>query len=275
MFSSFLDFFNPIKVDTKSSLVLDPAVLKKTIEENRAILRQIDNWIDEDAFKNSCFSYGVPDFIKVELNKELDESPTYTDLMKTIVYKHFAHLSYLEIGVSVGKNFFQMMQVQKPASLVGFDIEEINPVLEAAGLTLENSENWATPAKSIKKTASSLKEYRYNDRGVSYLCADVWDEKSWSKLSGQKFNLVFSDALHTPEAILFEFEMLVKYNLLADKFVIVWDDLVGKMQRSFFKIIKRYDKQFGIEDIYLLNVNGWVGQYEQAHTVGIISNFKL
>ena len=37
-------------------------------------------------------------------------------------------------------------------------------------------------------------------------------------MEGNQFNLVFSDALHTPEAILFEFEMLAKYGLLADKF---------------------------------------------------------
>jgi len=87
--------------------------------------------------------------------------------------------------------------------------------------------------------------------------------------------MVFSDALHTPKAILFEFEMLVKYNLLNDKFVIVWDDLVGKMQNSFYKIIRKYDKQYNIKDIYLMNINGWVGQNEAPHTVGIISNFKL
>ena len=69
--------------------------------------------------------------------------------------------------------------------------------------------------------------------------------------------------------------MLVKYNLLDEKFVIVWDDLVGKMRNSFFKIIKKYNQNFQIKDVYLLNINGWVGQNEKPHSVGIISNFPL
>ena len=71
--------------------------------------------------------------------------------------------------------------------------------------------------------------------------------------------------------------MLEKYALLDDRFVIVWDDLVGKMQNSAFlcKIIRKYNAAFGIRDIYLVNVNGWVGQHEGPHTVGIISNFAF
>jgi hypothetical protein len=57
--------------------------------------------------------------------------------------------------------------------------------------------------------------------------------------------------------------------------VIVWDDLVGKMQQSFYKIIRQYNKAYGIRDIYLLSVNGWVGQHEGPHSVGIISNFEF
>jgi hypothetical protein len=95
------------------------------------------------------------------------------------------------------------------------------------------------------------------------------------KLKGNKFNIVFSDALHSPKAILFEFEMLVKYDLLDKRFIIVWDDLVGKMKNSFFRIIKKYDKKYDIKDIYLMNINGWIGENEAPHTVGLISNFSL
>jgi hypothetical protein len=129
--------------------------------------------------------------------------------------------------------------------------------------------------ESIKKNLSSFKKYEFKGTEVNYLCADVWDENSWSKLKGNKFNIVFSDALHTPQAILFEFEMLVKYELLDEQFVIVWDDLVGKMKNSFYGIIRKYNKLYNVQDIYLLNINGWVGQNEAAHSVGIISNFKL
>jgi len=274
MFSKIRDYFFTQKIQTLSSVKLDESLLNNVINENRSIQKRIDNWVDENAFKKSCFNYGVPSFIQVVLNKELNDDPTYTDIMKSLSYKHYSILRYLEIGVSVGKNFHQMMNINLPAKLVGFDIEEINPILEKE-LEFVNMESWSTPKKSIKKTDSSLKNYKLGSKSAHYLNADVWDENSWKKLAGTKFNLIFSDALHTPEAILFEFEMLVKYDLLDAKFIIVWDDLVGKMKNSFFRIIKKYDKTFGIEDIYFLSINGWVGQHENPHSVGIISNFKL
>ena len=274
MFSRIIEYFQGNSIPTKSAVTIEQEILAKVIAENRTIQSKVSNWIDKEAFKNSCFNYGVPDFIEVVLNKELNNDPTYTDIMKALVYKHFGQLNYLEIGVSVGKNFHQMMNIEVPASITGFDIEEINPILKNI-LTEKEKITWSTPSKSIKKTDSSLTSFYHQSTPVEYLCADVWDTNSWQKLENRKFNLIFSDALHTPEAILFEFEMIVKYGLLDDKFIIVWDDLVGKMKNAFFKIIKKYDKTFGIQDVYLLNVNGWVGQHEQQHSVGIISNFKL
>jgi hypothetical protein len=241
---------------------------------NRSSLALVDDWIDETAFSRSFFKYGVPDFIKTEINKPVGDTLTYTDLMLFISRKHFSLIHYLEIGVSVGKNFFQLINAHAKGNFSGFDIEDINPVLEQR-LAFKSLEEWETPSWSIKKNPSSFKTYRFNETEVSYLSADVWDENSWAKLKGNKFNMVFSDALHTPQAILFEFEMLVKYDLLDGQFVIFWDDLVGKMKNSFYKIIRKYDKVYKIQDIYLLNINGWVGENEAAHTVGIISNFNL
>lgn len=264
----------PEKVNAKAEFNFRGDELGELIKTNRASLELIDNWIDETAFKKSWFQYGVPDFLKPEINKPVGRSLTYTDLMLYISKKHFTKINYFEIGVSVGKNFFQVINAHEKGQFTGFDIEEINPVLEQR-LTLKNREEWKTPSKSIKKNQSSLKTYQFRGADVSYLSADVWDENSWAKLKGQKFNMVFSDALHTPQAILFEFEMLVKYDLLDSKFVIFWDDLVGKMKNSFYKIIRKYDKVYKIQDIYLVNINGWVGENEEPHTVGIISNFNL
>jgi hypothetical protein len=120
-----------------------------------------------------------------------------------------------------------------------------------------------------------MRSYHFGGKKVQYLSGDVWDTNSWSRLEGSRFNLVFSDALHSPEAILFEFEMLVKYGLLGDRFVIVWDDLEGKMKKAFYKIVRKYHEKFNIRDIYLLQVNGWIGENERPHSVGIISNFEL
>ena len=261
-------------VAAKSQFPLPEDGLQDVVATNRASLAEVENWIDENAFSNSCFQYGVPGFIKSEINKPVGSEITYTDLMVHISRTRFQRLNYLEIGVSVGKNFFQILNAHTQGTFNAFDIEEINPVLEKR-LQFRSRDEWDTAAGSIKKTASSLKSYSFNQSEVQYLCADVWDEKSWARLKGRKFNMVFSDALHTPAAILFEFEMLVKYDLLDDKFVIFWDDLVGKMKNSFYRIIRKYDKKYQVKDIYLLSINGWVGQHEPPHTVGIISNFNL
>ena len=271
---------NPLKslfqkeITAKSDIPFTAEQLAGPIRTNRSSLGLIDNWIDEGAFARSYFQYGVPGFLKPLINKPIDDSPTYTDLMTFIAKKYFEEINYLEIGVSVGKNFFQMLHGLQNARLTGFDIEEINPIIEKKLLAGARTE-WATPAGSIKKNASSLKTYTFGDKKVNYLSADVWDTNSWAKLEGNKYNIVFSDALHTPKAILFEFEMLYKYRLLDEKFIIVWDDLVGKMRNSFFSIIRKYNKVYQIKDIYLLEVNGWVGQHEGAHSVGIISNFAF
>lgn len=263
------------KIVAQSEFRYEEQLLDDSIKENRKSLSEVKDWIDEDAFENSFFSYGVPDFIKNDINKPLDSAITYTDVMLYISRKHLEKVNYLEIGVSVGKNFFQLLNAcNKGAKLSGFDIEEINPVVEKR-LALKEKTEWDTPKGSIKKTLSSLKKYDFGGVEVNYLCADIWDENSWGKLKGNKFNMIFSDALHTPKAILFEFEMMVKYELLDETFIIVWDDLVGKMRHSFYKIIKKYDKKYQIKDIYLLNINGWVGQHEPPHSVGIISNFSL
>jgi hypothetical protein len=264
----------PKKIIAKSALPFTDEALTGPVSINRESLTLIDDWIDEKAFANSFFQYGVPPFIKEVINKPIGDAVTYTDLMLLIAKKYFERVNYLEIGVSVGKNFFQLLRSFPNAHLTGFDIEEINPVLERQ-LRFSDKKDWATPKRSIKKNSSSLKTYTFGDKKAAYLSADVWDEGSWERLQGQKFNIVFSDALHTPKAILFEFKMLEKYGLLDDRFVIVWDDLVGKMRDSFYKIIRRYNAAYGIRDIYLVPVNGWVGKHEGPHSVGIISNFEF
>jgi hypothetical protein len=237
-------------------------------------LSHIENWIDQAAFENSCFRYGVPDYITDKINKPVGNAITYTDLMLYIAKTYFAQVNYLEIGVSVGKNFFQILNGLGSGMFTGFDIEEINPILEKQ-LVYEGKDEWKSLETSIKQSPSSLKRYTFKEMPVFYLSADVWDEGSWAKLKGNKYNIVFSDALHTHEAILFEFEMLVKYELLDEKFVIFWDDLNGKMRQAFFKIIKKYKQVYRIKDIYLLKINGWIGQNESPHAVGVISTFPL
>jgi len=262
------------KIRPERKLPFPDSELQWAVQANRASLDLVDNWIDDAAMASSFFQYGVPEFLKKDINKPVGDKLTYTDLLLYLGKKYFDRINYLEIGVSVGKNFFQLLNALDNARFTGFDIEEINPVIEKK-LDLRNKSEWETMPGSIKKNASSFKEYKYGDKEVCYLSADVWDSNSWARLQGQRFNLVFSDALHSPEAILFEFEMLVKFRLLDEQFIILWDDLEGKMVNSFYKIIRKYNELYTIRDIYLLSINGWVGVNERPHSVGIISNFNF
>src|ERR1700734_549439 len=120
----------PEKIIAKPALPFTDEALAGPVSINRESLTLIDDWIDEKAFASSFFQYGVPPFIKEVINKPIGEAVTYTDLMLLIAKKYFGQVNYLEIGVSVGKNFFQLLRSFPNAHLTGFDIEEINPVLE-------------------------------------------------------------------------------------------------------------------------------------------------
>ena len=259
----------------KSELPFPQYQLNDYIKKNRESLYLVENWIDKNSFINSWFNYGVPDFIELDINKKINLDLTYSDVLLFLSNNFFEKVNYLEIGVSVGKNFFQIMNgLNDNSSIFGFDIEDINPIIERK-ILFEKRDLWETPFISIKKSPSSLTSYKYFKKNIAYVCGDVWDSSSWKKLSGQKFNVIFSDALHTPEAIQFEFEQIVKNSLLDENFIILWDDLEGEMEIAFYKIIRKYKKYFNIKEIYLLKLNGWIGEHERKHNIGIISNFNF
>ena len=89
---------------------------------------------------------------------------------------------------------------------------------------------------SIRSAPSTFDQYSAAPGGnlVEYLCADIWDERAWARLAGSRFNVVFSDGEHSPEAIYHEAKMLERYDLVShDEFAIVWDDLGGPMTDAF------------------------------------------
>ena len=100
---------NPLKslfqkeITANSNIPFSAEQLAGPIRTNRESLQLIGDFIDEEAFARSYFQYGVPGIIKAVINKPIDDSPTYTDLMTYIAKKYFEKVNYLEIGVSVGK----------------------------------------------------------------------------------------------------------------------------------------------------------------------------
>jgi hypothetical protein len=249
------------------------AVLKEIISKNRNVLETVPNWLSKQTRDSSYYMYGVPEDIFPLLDLRIDEEVTYTDLM---VYfsKYLKTVNYLELGVSVGKNFYQLANQFTNAEMVGFDIENINPTIERY-FDFISEKSWSTMNTSIRSEDSSIKVYKYKSNQISYLAADIWDENSWAMLKNRKFNLIFSDALHDPNALLWEFDMIKKYGLLDNEFIIIWDDLNHGLENSFYKIAVELKQTYKLKkkNIRKIKVNGWLGNnYPFKHDVGIISN---
>jgi hypothetical protein len=247
--------------------------LYSIITKNRETLEHIPNWLKEDTRSSSYFNYGVPDDIFPLLDLNINNDITYTDLI-AYCSNYLKSINYLELGVSVGKNFLQLANQFENAELTGFDIENINPTIE--GLFEPNgSQSWATMDGSIRKESSFLNTYKYKSNHINYLAGDIWDEDSWAKLKGKKFNLIFSDALHDHSALLWEYEMIKKFELLDKNFIFFWDDLNHGLEDAFFKIALELKNTFSLRksNIRKIKINGWLGNnYPLKHDVGIISN---
>lgn len=240
---------------------------------NRESLKSVAHWVDDGALEASYFKYGMPDYAHSAIDKDIGDSATYTDMMLSLASRLVEPVRYLELGVSVGKNFFQVSRCLEGSSLMGFDIENINPVL-ASQFELVSERNWPTMPTSIRKTESRLLTMTQQGSAnqVKYLAGDVLDEGCWKELSKEgPFNLIFSDALHTTEALIWEYEMLVKYDLLNENdLIICWDDLEGEMLDAFHHItsslVKKRRKRGGHR--FLMSIKGWMGENERDHCVG-------
>lgn len=247
------------------------------VQKNRLNETKIPIWWDEELLNDSIFQYGIVDDIKPFLNKPLGNTYNYSDLLchfhDLIKHNDNKRINYLELGVSVGKNLFTLLNYFDNADLYGYEIEEINPYL-SNHLVFENKVEWQTSATSLKRHPSSLSNYSFSTNKLHYLSGDIWDQASWEKLSGKKFDIIFSDAFHSPDALLFEYEMLVKYNLIGEQFILVWDDLHFGMKDAFLTINMKIKKSNHLMNTkcFLIQINGWLGENWGKHPVGIITN---
>lgn len=267
----------PIIVAPKSNVVIeDESNLNDIITQNRATLKGFSKWLTREDWQNAYYWYGVPEEIFSLLDLEIGDEVVYTDLMAYYA-KQFRNVHYLELGVSVGKNFMQLANFFQNSVLTGFDIENINPTIReyfSSGI----QQTWKTKKGSLRKELSYFNTYSYKTNTVNYLAGDIWDEESWKRLKGSKFNIIFSDALHDPNALLWEYEMIKKYDLLADEFMFFWDDLNNGLDDSFKLIAADLIKRKIIVDtnVFLIKINGWLGKnYPIKHDVGILSTFNL
>lgn len=223
------------------------------IPNNRKFLSGFDFFLSQTEYEKN--DYGVQKRIYKVLNKPINNYPTYSDLICLLSKIIFANsLNYLEIGSSVLKNFLQIKNFIENSNLVAYDINEINPDLKDN--FYENKNHNTT--KYFK--GDVLKE------------EDTKDFKNFMKL---KFNIIFSDALHEPEAVYSEYENIYK-NILDDKFIIYFDDLdFPEIKNTVKKIRLDLLKSHKTINFYTFKVYGWIGQYEKMHLNGILTNINL
>jgi len=199
-------------------------------------------WISEEEWKRSGDLFGLPDFCFSRINEPLTDAISYSDVLVHLANSMNLE-EYLEIGVSVLKNFYQVACNTK-CNLIAFDINQKNPCVDIP-------------------------------RPFKYIQGNVLIEDDWKPLKdlNKKHNLIFSDALHSNEGLQAEFDNYI-LDHLADKWVIVWDDAwsapVQHIKQNFIpELMKRYG------DVYmrLATVQEWVRG--KTHPIFIVSNCKF
>ena len=266
----------------------NPALFAAVYAKNRETLRAIANWIRADAMSRSLWRYGVPIQLaspiagsvdRIPLN-EIESEVTSPDLLAFIAKLSLPKLSYLEIGVSVGKTLLQLNDQVSGASFVGIDIEEIYPIIREHFDTCEEIWRAESPYSvetlsngMVNKTATALRlESRRFGNTLEYVSADQFNDDTWARLKGRRFNLIFSDGVHSPEALRAELQFLIKHDLIdRDGLVMLWDDLAHPdMQAAFVDNAKTLCQMFhrGEEAFSLYHLRGSYCDYDSGgHSV--------
>jgi len=252
---------------------VDKRLLAEIMRKNRMSLAAVPSWISDSDYRASIFQYGLPEYVRPFIDGYIGDETTYSDIIAYFAKQLARSVRYLEIGVSVGKNFVQMLHQLDFAEMVGFDIEDINPVL-AGFLTEREHFEWPTIVGSLRTAPSRLTEYEFapNKRRVRYIAGDVFDDETWQRLAGEKFNLVFSDAYHSGDALKREWSRISRLELIDETaFVMIWDDLdTPEMQAAFGVVTREMTARFSLtkEDVGMTRCRGWLGTREPPHTIG-------
>jgi hypothetical protein len=257
---------------------------------NRASLRQAPTWEEDAAMRASIFRYGIPGFYKPgELSWPIDDNATVPDTIAWTALQLRGPVRYLEIGVSVGKTLYQMMHFLGPRTVVvAMDLENINPPLERLLVSKQTVSSYVPDDYLRRGRPSGASLYRgLSGQDFYYLTTDEFDARGWAHLVGlnQTFNLIFSDAMHKPTALAYEWERIRDLGLLPIRdrvtpWYMLWDDLLGDMMPAYERIVDDCRKHAAAAGVTVygrvVKVNGWVGQHETfKHPIGVMSNQPL
>ena len=235
--------------------------LEKQIYINRSNSKSVGNFIYSSQYETSSDKYGLPQSILKYINRDLNKYPTYTDLIPSLFKFLNVKITYLEIGVSVMKNFYLISSGSKGLEMYAFDINQPNKAIESKFDIVYKEGNYST--------------YKHNENNLHYYQGDVFNKNNLNEFKNiiKKSNFIFSDAHHSYDGLISEYKNLIQ-DILDDKFLIYYDDLSGGMKKAFFEIAEDLSLSNDIE-VFTFLINGWVGQHEKMHRNGIITNLKL
>ena len=271
--------------------------MNSIIEFNRRTLNSVPNWINISDYNSppSLFNYGLPKHVYHLINKTISMDVTECDIICfciSLFNNDNIPINYLEIGVSVGKTFYQILEYvnhnSKKYSLNCLDIEIINPILNNL-ILLKN--NKVSEKKQISNVDNKYK-FDYNNKfnntittwtngfnEIIYYESNSFDNDIWKIM--KKYNIIFSDGHHEPSALMNEYENLKNNNLIDyDKFIYCFDDLEGDKNGGMWQVVLKIVEDLKIitnKEIFLKHyvVNGWLGNHEYKHNFGLISNFEI
>ena len=100
----------------------------------------------------------------------------------------------------------------------------------------------------------------------------------WKELAGlqkTKTNLIFSDADHSYEGIVFEYDHFYKENI-ADEFIIYFDDINSKTFPGLYKVTELMNENRKNKiNCYTFLINGWMGKNRNQHRNAILTNVDI
>jgi hypothetical protein len=267
----------------------DPALFANVYALNRKTLRAVPDWAPNSMLEGSLWRYGVPtEWVSGTASypsegsalNAVDDEITAADILSFIARFRPDKLSYLEIGVSVGKNLLQISRQVTNSVIVGLDVEELSPILRSNFDTCdplwrsESSYPVETLSRGKIEKAPSCVRLTSIQTGntFDYISADQFRDDTWARLGGHRFNMVFSDGVHTPQAIQSELQFLMKHDLLdRDRLVVLWDDLFSPdMQLAFLHnaqvLCRHYERDESAISLYVMN-----GSYGPTRPMGMFA----
>ena len=256
------NFQNLIKKFTNRDIYLN-IKLARIVFKNRKLLKSIKSFRSGTLISKSADNYGLTkkgyDLVDRNINLRL----TYMDIIPYLCNYIGNEIIYVEIGVSVLKNFYCIANNLTSSKLFAFDINTINPIVE------EKFNN----KKQLSNTSNS---YEFNSNKITYIQGDVYNAGDLQELVdlSQEANFIFSDSDHTPEGLMSEY---VNYysKCLAENFIIYFDDINSEMFETFVTIYKDIEKKLSNINAYTFAINGWFGENENLHKNGIITNLDI